>query len=70
MTIFNIAILPGDGIGGEVMAEGIKVLDAVTAFLLGVQFKLAEYSVGAAEYLRNGNPLPIESFAACEHVVT
>ncbi len=66
MTTFNIAVLPGDGIGGEVIAEGVKVLNAVTALLSGVQFKLAEHPVGAAEYLRNGDPLPKESFAACE----
>ena len=63
---WSIAVLPGDGIGAEVMTEGVKVLHAVTALLSGVRFDLAEYPVGAAEYLRNGNPLPETSFAACE----
>ena len=63
---WSIAVLPGDGIGADVMAEGVKVLRAVTALLSGVQFTLAEHPVGAAEYLRNGNPLPESSFAACE----
>jgi 3-isopropylmalate dehydrogenase len=63
---WRIAVLPGDGIGSEVMAEGIKVLHAVTALLSGVEFNLAEHPVGAAEYLRNGSPLPETSFAACE----
>ena len=61
---WNIAVLPGDGIGAEVVAEGVKVLNAVALLLLGVKLKLAEHPVGAAEYLRNGNPLPEEPFAA------
>lgn len=64
--VWNIAVLPGDGIGVEVMTEGVKVLDAVTTLLSGISFKLTELPVGAAEYLRNGSPLPETSFAACE----
>ena len=59
-------MLAGDGIGPEVMAEGIKVLVAVERGLHEVGFTLTEHSMGAAEYLRNGNPLPEKSFAACE----
>jgi 3-isopropylmalate dehydrogenase len=62
----RIAVLPGDGIGAEVMAEGIRVLRAVEKQLQGVSFELSEHPVGAAEYLRSGNPLPESSFAACE----
>ena len=61
----NIAVLPGDGIGAEVMREGVKVLRAVEAQLRGVRFELSEVSVGAAEYLRSGNPLPPAAFEAC-----
>ena len=63
---WNIAVLGGDGIGPEVMAEGLKVLDAVTAELSGVRFHTSEHPVGAAEYLRNGSPLPESSFSASE----
>jgi 3-isopropylmalate dehydrogenase len=63
---WRIAVLPGDGIGTEVMAEGLKVLHAVAARLKDVAFALSEHPVGAAEYLRHGNPLPESSFAACE----
>lgn len=62
----EIAVLPGDGIGTEVMAEGIRVLRAVEKRLPGVSFELSEHPVGAAEYLRHGNPLPESSFTACE----
>jgi 3-isopropylmalate dehydrogenase len=63
---WNIAVLPGDGIGSEVLAEGIKILHAVSVLLQGVEFSLSEHLVGAAEYLRHGNPLPESSFAACQ----
>jgi 3-isopropylmalate dehydrogenase len=58
MTDFHIALLPGDGIGPEVVAEGVKVLRAVESRLSGIRFRFSEYSVGAAEFLRSGNPLP------------
>ncbi len=55
---FKIAVLRGDGIGPEVVAEGIKVLRAVEALLSGVRFDFVEHSVGAGEYLKSGDPLP------------
>lgn len=58
LPLFKIAILGGDGIGPEVVAEGVKVLRAVEALLSGVQFDLVEHSVGAGEFLRSGDPLP------------
>jgi 3-isopropylmalate dehydrogenase len=60
---FRIAVLPGDGIGGEVIAEGVKVLRAVERRISGVAFVLDEFSVGAGEYLSSGDPLPRETFA-------
>ncbi len=58
ISTFNVALLPGDGIGPEVVAEGIKVLRATEALLPGVRFDLTEHSVGAGEFLRSGDPLP------------
>lgn len=60
--VFTIAVLPGDGIGPEVIAEAVKVLRAVEARLNGVTFQLREFSIGAGEYLRGGNPLPPATF--------
>lgn len=57
MEIFKIAVLPGDGIGAEVVAEGLKVLAAVRKRIPAIQLELREFAVGAAEYLRNGDPL-------------
>ena len=63
---FRIAVLPGDGIGPEVIAEAVKVLRAVEIRLSGVSFELEEFSVGAGEYLRGGDPLPPATFERCK----
>ena len=65
MPEFQIAVLPGDGIGPDVVAESIRVLRAVESQLTDVSFNLTEYPVGAEEYLRNGDPLPDAAFEAC-----
>ena len=65
MTLFKIAVLPGDGIGPEVVAAGLDVLRAVAPQLEGVSFATAEFSVGAGEYLRHGHPLPAATIEQC-----
>src|SRR5258708_4640949 len=54
----RIAVLPGDGIGTEVTDAGVEVLRAVESSLGTTRFELTEFSVGAGEYLRSGDPLP------------
>ena len=49
----KIAVLPGDGIGPEIVAEAVKVLQA-----LGPQFDLESAPVGGAAYDLTGHPLP------------
>ncbi len=49
----KIAILPGDGIGPEIMAEAVKVLQA-----LGLRFEMETAPVGGAAYEAAGHPLP------------
>jgi len=61
-TSFHIFVLPGDGIGPDVIAESVKVLRAVEHRLDGVRFRLEEFSVGAGEYQRSGDPLPAAAF--------
>ncbi len=53
----KIAVLPGDGIGPEVIREALRVLDALR--LPGLT--LFEGDVGAAGYRRHGHPLPPET---------
>ena len=49
----KIAILPGDGIGTEIVAEALKVLNA-----LDLKFELEQAVVGGAAYEAQGHPLP------------
>jgi len=58
---FKIAVLGGDGIGPEVIAEAVKVLRAIEAQLDQVHFEFVHFSVGAEEYLRSGDPMPPET---------
>ena len=61
---FQITALPGDGIGADVMAEGLRVLRAVEVGMDGVNFQVEEQAAGAAEFLRSGDALPDATFAA------
>jgi len=54
---YRIAVLPGDGIGPEVVAEGIKVLKAV-AGPAALKFDFVYYNLGGDHYLRTGETLP------------
>ncbi|MGL5365529.1 MAG: isocitrate/isopropylmalate family dehydrogenase, partial [Plesiomonas shigelloides] len=53
---YRIAVLPGDGIGPEVMQEARKVLAAV-AQRFALQFELQEFDVGGIAIDRHGTPL-------------
>jgi len=65
MKNYEIAVLPGDGIGPEVTAEAVRMLEAVAVKLEGVTFSFTEQEVGAGEYLKNGDPLPEAAFEVC-----
>jgi 3-isopropylmalate dehydrogenase len=53
----KIAILPGDGIGPEIMAQAVHVLDAVAA-VHDLRFDMETTPVGGAAYEAEGHPLP------------
>lgn len=57
MKSFNLAVIAGDGIGPEVVAEGLKVLDVVSANY-GVEFKKNNYELGASYWHKTGEVLP------------
>lgn len=61
----KLAVLAGDGIGPEVMKEGLKVLDAI-AQKFGVTFEYDEQLVGGAAIDGAGKALPDATLAACE----
>lgn len=54
---FKLAVIPGDGIGPEVVHEGLKVLDAVSA-AYGLTFDKTFYDLGGQRYLKTGEVLP------------
>jgi len=62
MKSYNIALLPGDGTGPEVLREGVKVLHAVGS-RYGITFNCEEYDFGGERYLRTGETLPESAIA-------
>ena len=52
----KIAVLPGDGIGPEIVAQAVKVLNALN---IGIEMK--EAAIGGAGYESAGDPLPAET---------
>ena len=54
---YKIAVLPGDGTGPEVAAEGIKILKAA-AQKFGFKLALTNYDFGGERYKRTGETLP------------
>ena len=67
----KLAVIPGDGIGPEVVAEAEKVLAAATAGS-GVAFDTTRFSLGAARYLETGDTLTdadLEAIAAHDAIL-
>ncbi len=64
MKTFQIAVLPGDGIGPEVMAEARRVLAAVEA-KFALKFVLTEARVGGIAIDVDGEALPAETLRVC-----
>jgi 3-isopropylmalate dehydrogenase len=64
MRTFRIAVLAGDGIGPEVVAEGLRVLRAAE-HQVDARFDCIHASIGAKEYLQNGDPLPQAAIDLC-----
>jgi len=59
----KLAVIPGDGIGPEVIAEAVKVLDAVSTGS-GLAFEKTHFSLGADRYLATGDVLTDEDLAS------
>ncbi|CAM3062892.1 tartrate dehydrogenase [Filibacter tadaridae] len=54
MKNFKIALIPGDGIGPEVIAEGVKVLKTIERLNSEISFSFTEFPWGCQYYLENG----------------
>src|SRR5438094_971141 len=57
----RIAVIPGDGIGKEVVPEGVRVLDAVGR-RFGIRFEWREFDWSCDYYARNGRMMPEDWF--------
>ena len=60
----KIVLLPGDGIGPEIMRAAVRVLNECAAEF-GHQFGFAEFPFGGSAIDATGQPLPAETLAAC-----
>ena len=58
MAEYNLAVIPGDGVGPEVIAEGKKVMEAVADNTDGLAFRYTEFSWGSAYYRETGRMMP------------
>ena len=65
MKNYKIALLAGDGIGPEIMAEAVKIFRLVEE-RNDVTFELMEADFGAAAYFKCGHPFPEETKAICD----
>ena len=61
---FRIALVPGDGIGPEIVADAVEVLKKVAA-KYGHEFEFSEYAAGGAAIDKFGEPLPQETIDGC-----
>lgn len=62
---YSIAVLPGDGIGPEIMRQAYKVIDKANA-MFSFNMVSEEYPVGGAAIDACGTPLPEETLKGCE----
>jgi 3-isopropylmalate dehydrogenase len=62
--MYKIAVLPGDGIGVEIVPEALKALDAIGE-RFGHEFQYTEALIGGAAYDAVGHPLPESTLSTC-----
>jgi tartrate dehydrogenase/decarboxylase/D-malate dehydrogenase len=60
MTKYNIAVIRGDGIGGEVVEQGLKVLQAV-AGTFDITWNFSEFPWGSDYYFQHGRMMPTDA---------
>ena len=65
MSSYKIALLDGDGIGPEIMAEAIKILELVSS-RNNIDFELIHGSFGASAYFEHGHPFPDVTKQLCD----
>ena len=66
MRHYKIAVMPADGIGSEVMTEGVAVLKALAELDGGLKFETQDYDWGSERYLRQGAMMPPDALKILE----
>jgi len=66
MAVYNIALLPGDGIGPEVTREAVRVLKEIEKRYDGLSLAFESFDAGAERYLRTGVTFTEEAFEHCK----
>src|SRR5215468_11570380 len=65
-TAFHIAVLPGDGIGPEVLAPTLDILRRIEASTPSLKFRFTEGADGAGHYMQTGKSMPESTIKLCE----
>ena len=60
MGLHRIAVIPGDGIGREVIAEGVRCLVTLSEIFGNVKFEFQQFPWGSEYYLKHGRMMPEE----------
>lgn len=63
---FKIAVLPGDGIGPEVIEQALRVLKVATASASDAEISIQSYDFGGIAIDNHGVPLPDDTLKACK----
>lgn len=63
---FQIAVLPGDGIGPEVVAQAVRILETVSELSQDFKLELKKYPFGGNAIDQFGDPLPAATLKACQ----
>jgi len=63
---FHVAVLPGDGIGPEVMQPALNLLDRVAQSTPGLDLRFTEAPAGAGHYKETGKSMPESTVKLCE----
>jgi 3-isopropylmalate dehydrogenase len=63
---FHIAVLPGDGIGPDVMAPTLGILRQIEATTPSLKFRFTEGAAGAGHYKETGKSMPESTIRLCE----
>jgi len=66
MTEYNLALIPGDGVGPEVVAEGKKILGALSDLEPDLNFTYTEFPWGSAYYRETGKMMPEDGLSEVE----